>query len=271
MSIYEKIQILNEGVSQTLENDGVIGQGIGNIAVNQVECEDAADRRCNGLKNHATKLTFICCSLIIATVVSTLLYTWYFGRPIEAAMGIVPPNTKSMKQMVGDIDRLTAENNRLTSENRRLDAKNKQHRETKDAVMGLVLDDPRLLEMATKSNGFPFKDWHPYYAEHLLRMAVKANNKKALKWISDQQDWTSILSEATVRKVKRILDPLGEEELFGKMSRGGIPQKKHFRLPTDRRKRVEEQKERERLARLHPYWKKYAPAPVVAVELPAGD
>jgi hypothetical protein len=176
----------------------------------QEESEDAADRRHDGLKNHATKLTFLCVAGTIAVVISTLLYTWHFGRPLEAAMGIVPAHTKSAKQMVGDIDRLTLELDRLTNENERKDRRLKNYRETMEIYNGFMFGDTNRLNKATKlnpyrTNGFPVTDWHPVLAEALVKASVSLERTKALKWLTTQSGWYSIFSKQTVLDVRNAV------------------------------------------------------------------
>lgn len=106
--------------------------------------------------------------------------------------------------------RLSDENNRLSDENKMLFKKNKQHAETFQATIGLALNEPNRLETATRSNvtrpnGFPFKEWHPYFTEKFVRVAADLNNVDALTWVAGQPDWKSNLPEEVIEKVEAKL------------------------------------------------------------------
>ena len=106
--------------------------------------------------------------------------------------------------------RLSDENIRLREENKMLFKKNNQHAESFQAMIGLALNEPNRLETATRTNvtrtnGFPFKEWHPYFVKKFVSLAADLNNVDALKWVADQPDWKSNLPEEVTEKVEAKL------------------------------------------------------------------
>ena len=72
--------------------------------------------------------------------------------------------------------------------------------------MGMITGYTNYLESATtinpdRPNGFPFRDWHPHVVEKLLEVALSAFRIDALKWVTRQQNWQSIVKEDLVEKI----------------------------------------------------------------------
>ena len=109
------------------------------------------------------------------------------------------------------------ENARLSAENDRLSRKNLEHAETKEAFLGFALNKKNKLERATKlntyrENGFPLLQWHPHLAEKMILLAIELNHNNALEWVVMQPEWFTILSNATVNKVKSHLEGKNENK-----------------------------------------------------------
>jgi hypothetical protein len=76
--------------------------------------------------------------------------------------------------------------------------------------MGMITGYTNYLESATtinpdRPNGFPFREWHPHLVEKLLEVALSALRIDALKWVTRQQDWQSIVSEDLVEKINLFI------------------------------------------------------------------
>ena len=104
-------------------------------------------------------------------------------------------------------EREAQENTRLNSENERLFRKNQEHSESREAMMGFLLNSPNRLERATRTNtlrpnGFPFSDWHPSLVENSISLCLRAGHHEALKWVTEQPSWESILSGDTANAVR---------------------------------------------------------------------
>lgn len=74
-------------------------------------------------------------------------------------------------------------------------------------MRGFVLDSANKLDLATRINkfrpeGFPFKDWHPSFAEEAINLCLRAGHNEALKWVTEQPNWFTIISEETALEVR---------------------------------------------------------------------
>jgi hypothetical protein len=179
------------------ENAAVAAKGV-------KECEDAADRRLNRLKNHATKLT-----LVSSAVLATLIYTWHIGRPLEAALGLV----KSGK---GGAD-LYEENVKLKGELAMSLSRQEGQRiklnwkgETQKIFIGFVTGRTNYLESALtinpdRPNGFPFTDWNSVLKEQLLGFAISSFHIDVLLWVTQQPDWYTNINDGLVGEIILIL------------------------------------------------------------------
>jgi hypothetical protein len=83
-------------------------------------------------------------------------------------------------------------------------------RETEKAVWGILFDAPWMLDDALSINkkrpdGFAFKYWSPAITERLVQAALKMFNTSALHWVTQQPEWHSVLSPATVKEVNLFL------------------------------------------------------------------
>ena len=84
--------------------------------------------------------------------------------------------------------------------------------------MGMITGYTNYLESATtinpdRPNGFPFRDWHPHIVEKLLEVALSAFRIDALKWVTQQQDWQSIVKEDLVEKIELFIKEYAQARL----------------------------------------------------------
>ena len=84
--------------------------------------------------------------------------------------------------------------------------------------MGMITGYTNYLESATtinpdRPNGFPFRDWHPHVVEKLLEVALSAFGIDALKWVTQQQDWQSIVKEDLVEKINLVIKEYAQAHL----------------------------------------------------------
>tara|TARA_R110002020_G_scaffold4808_3_gene20768 strand:+ start:2199 stop:3173 length:975 start_codon:yes stop_codon:yes gene_type:complete len=185
------------------------------------DAELSSDKRTKTSNKHVVRWA-IGSNVVTAalTVIFVCLFTWFYGRPIEAAIGLVPVDTVSTKEMQVDhsmrpileaeVMRLTKENVRLSNRAESQDRKKAQFVETKQALIGLLNDDRGQLEMALRSNrfrknGFPFAEWSPNLVESAVKLCLSGGNLIALKWIHEQPNWYKIFSEETVDRVNEAV------------------------------------------------------------------
>ena len=136
------------------------------------------------------------------------LYFWgpnFAGGGVEGEswLRVAQENTR----LNAENEREAQENTRLNSENERLFRKNQEHSESREAMLGFILDSRNKLERATRLNtlrpsGFPFADWHPHLVENAIALCLRAGHYESLKWVTERPNWQSILSEDTAKAVR---------------------------------------------------------------------
>ena len=210
---------------QTLISSDANGDKLDAAEVNSVQrssdAELSSDKRTKTSNKHIVRCA-IGSNVVTAvlTVIFVCLFTWFYGRPIEAAIGLVPADTVSTKEMQEDhsmrpileaeVMRLTKENVRLTNRAESQDRKKAELIETKQAFVGLVNDDRGQLEMATQSNrfrknGFPLVEWSPNLMENTVKLCLSGGNLIALEWIHEQPNWFKIFSQQTVDRINEAV------------------------------------------------------------------
>ena len=166
------------------------------------------------------------------SVVFVCLFTWFIGRPIEAAIGLVPHDTVSAKEMQRDhrnLPILEAENKRLEKtiqdvwkivdeKNKIVDDKNMQisrmqtklhyKKETEKVMKGFLTNEKSYLEHALsinpdRENGFAFVDWNPVIVKELLQFALDASHYDVLSWVTEQPGWDTVVSKDLSKKIIR--------------------------------------------------------------------
>ena len=129
---------------------------------------------------------------------------------------------------------------------KRMRTKLNYKQETHKIMLGFLTNEARYLEHALsinpdRENGFPFVDWSQALVETLLDFALDASHYDVLSWVAEQPGWDTVVSKALSKKIIRRIN-------------GSSPPKTSALTRAER----EKQKEKELLARLHPYWKKHA-------------
>ena len=169
------------------------------------------------------------------SVVFVCLFTWFIGRPIEAAIGLVPHDTVSAKEMQRDhrnLPILEAENKRLEKtiqdvwkivdeKNKIVDDKNMQisrmqtklhyKKETEKVMKGFLTNEKSYLEHALsinpdRENGFAFVDWNPVIVKELLKFALDASHYDVLSWVTEQPGWDTVVSKDLSKKIIRRIN-----------------------------------------------------------------
>ena len=154
------------------------------------ETRDDSSISTTRLSNLAVKVASL--STLAISIVITLLWTWYVGRPAEVALGLVPHDTVSGKQMAAEhrdyvsmqekLRVATAKAARLEGENKNLNWLWHSH----NLYVALMEDDDTFLERdANEMNAWTFLQNHTttIRREKFMQIALDGEHPNLREWL----------------------------------------------------------------------------------------
>jgi hypothetical protein len=150
----------------------------------------------------------------------TVGLTWFCTVQYDRHYGSVINSNVSRNQI--ELENYSLKNDDVSAENiwrivdeQKIQISNLQTKlhyraETKKVMLGFLTNKKIYLEHALsinpdRENGFPFIEWNPDIVAVMLDFSINAFHREALDWVVRQPDWTLIVDDELVGRIKLFL------------------------------------------------------------------